>query len=128
MLGTVLGVAAGVLEGGLSLRWFQLLRRVQIPADQRGFIAGHALAAALGVAALALGASTLGAILAWVAVLSAVIFFALAAQKAQPPLIPAVAVGGPILEFTLPDHQGKAFDLATLRGRPFLLKFFRGHW
>jgi hypothetical protein len=128
MLGTVLGVAAGLLEGAVALRWFQLMRRVQIPADQRAFFAGHGLAAALGVAAFALGSGTIGAILAGVAVLGATVFFGLAAQSAQPPLEPAVAVGGPILEFTLPDHQGKPFDLATLRGKPFLLKFFRGHW
>jgi cytochrome oxidase Cu insertion factor (SCO1/SenC/PrrC family) len=96
--------------------------------DRRPFFAGQALAAALGVAALALEASTTGAILAWVGIMGAAIFFALAAQSAQPPLTPAVAVGGPILEFTLPDHEGNPFDLASLRGKPFLLKFFRGHW
>ena len=38
------------------------------------------------------------------------------------------AVGAPILDFEAPDAEGEPFDLATLRGRPFLLKFFRGHW
>ena len=26
------------------------------------------------------------------------------------------------------DEEGRRFDLSALRGRPFLLKFFRGHW
>ena len=33
-----------------------------------------------------------------------------------------------IRNFTAKDDQGNSFDLAALRGRPFLLKFFRGHW
>jgi peroxiredoxin len=52
----------------------------------------------------------------------------LAAQARQASLKPAVSVGGPILEFVLPDDAGRAFDLSSLRGRAFLLKFFRGHW
>jgi len=40
----------------------------------------------------------------------------------------AVRVGGPILDFSAPDENGEPFALASLRGRPYLLKFFRGHW
>ena len=39
-----------------------------------------------------------------------------------------VSVGKPILEFAALDQNGDRFDLACLRGRPILLKFFRGHW
>jgi peroxiredoxin len=55
-------------------------------------------------------------------------FLALYAGSGQRPLTPAVTVGEPVLEFHALDDAGQPFDLSTLRGRPFLLKFFRGHW
>jgi len=39
-----------------------------------------------------------------------------------------VKVGEPILRFRARDAEGNDFDLQELAGRPFLLKFFRGHW
>jgi peroxiredoxin len=39
-----------------------------------------------------------------------------------------VALGQPIPEFTAPDAEGQPFALSSLHGRPYLLKFFRGHW
>jgi hypothetical protein len=128
MLGTILGIAGGLLELVLSGVWLWLIRRVRVPADLRPTIAAHALAVALGIAAFGLGASPLGQVLAAVAVAGGLVFLALQTQSRQARLTPAVVVGRPIIEFTLPDHEGRPFDLATLRGKPFLLKFFRGHW
>ena len=128
MLGTILGIAGGLLELVLSGVWLWLIRRVRIPADLRPTIAAHALAVALGVAAFGLGASMLGQVLAAVAIGGGLVFLSLQTQSRQARLTPAVAVGRPIIEFTLPDHEGRPFDLAALRGKPFLLKFFRGHW
>ena len=128
MRGTILGIAGGLLELGMSGVWFWLMRRVRIPRDRRPTNAVHAVAIALGVAAFALGASASGQIFAAVAILGGIVELALQTQSRQARLTPAVAVGGPIIEFTLPDHEGRPFDLATLRGTPFLLKFFRGHW
>lgn len=128
MIGTALAVVGGVLEVALSAVWFWLMRRVRIPADRRPLMGAHAVAAALGVAAIVLGTGGLGTVLAASAVLGGALFFALQAVSGQARKVPAVAVGGPILDFTLPDDRGRSFDLATLRGKPFLLKFFRGHW
>jgi hypothetical protein len=128
MLGTILGIAGGLLELALSAVWLWLIRRVRIPADLRPTIAAHAVAVALGIAAFVLGASALGQILAALAIIGGIVFLALQTQSRQARLTPAVAVGGSVIEFTLPDHEGRPFDLATLRGKPFLLKFFRGHW
>jgi hypothetical protein len=126
--GSVLGAIGGVLELGLWALWFWLLRRVRIPADRRPVLVAHAVAAGLGVAGLLLGAGTLGSVLAVLAVVGGGSYLGLAAQSAQAPRVPAVALGGTVIDFTLPDHAGVPFDLATLRGKPFLLKFFRGHW
>ena len=128
MLGTPLGVVAGFLELALSAYWLWLIRRVRIPKNLRPTTAAHVVALTLGVAAFVIGASTLGQVLAAVALAGAGVFLALQTQSRQARLTPAVAVGGPIISFTLPDHTGRPFDLATLRGKPFLLKFFRGHW
>jgi hypothetical protein len=128
MNGTTIGLAAGGLELAVSAVWFHLLRRVRIPDDRRPFLAAHATALVLGVAALLLGAGTLGTVFAWFGIVGAAVFIGLAAQAGQLRSRPAAVVGGPIVDFVLPDHTGKPFDLATLRGRPFLLKFFRGHW
>jgi len=128
MIGTAFGAIAGLLELGLGLVWFRLLQRVRIPANRRPFLFANGVAIALGASALVLGASTLGTVLAIVAIAGGATFLGLAAQSAQAPGDPAVTVGGAIIDFVLPDHTGRPFDLATLRGKPFLLKFFRGHW
>jgi hypothetical protein len=128
MSGAALGIVGGLLEIGLSGVWFRLLTQVRIPADRRPVLVAHAAALGLGVAALALGADLTGSVFAGIAILGSATFLGLAAQSAQARVTPAAAVGDPIIEFTLPDHEGRPFDLATLRGKPFLLKFFRGHW
>jgi len=128
MLGSALGVVAGLLVVGTMAAWFHLMRQVRIPADRRAFLAANAVGVALGVTSLLLDADALGASAAGVGILGGLTFLGLAAQSPQPAFRPAVAVGEPIIDFTLPDHEGRPFDLASLRGRPFLLKFFRGHW
>jgi cytochrome oxidase Cu insertion factor (SCO1/SenC/PrrC family) len=128
MLGTILGIGGGALELVLSARWLWQMRRVRIPKDLRPIIAAHLVAVALGVAAFVLGASAPGRVSAAVAIVGGGVFLALQTQSRQARVAPAVAIGGPVIEFTLPDHEGRPFDLATLRGKPFLLKFFRGHW
>jgi cytochrome oxidase Cu insertion factor (SCO1/SenC/PrrC family) len=55
-------------------------------------------------------------------------FVGLRLQSRQDAREPAVRIGAPILDFTAPDENGQPFALSSLRGRPFLLKFFRGHW
>jgi hypothetical protein len=38
------------------------------------------------------------------------------------------AGAGFLLDFTTFDSEGNEFKLSSLRGQPFLFKFFRGHW
>ena len=128
MPGTILGVTGGLLELALSAYWLLLIRRVRIPKDLRPTSAAHLLTVALGVAALLLGASPVGLSFAAVAIAGGAVFLALQTQSRQARLRPAVAIGDRIIEFALRDHAGRPFDLAALRGKPFLLKFFRGHW
>jgi len=88
----------------------------------------NALGVALALAALGGGPGWPGGIAAGLALVAGGVFLTLQTLSRQPALVPAVQVGGPILDFSAPDDAGERFDLASLRGRPFLLKFFRGHW
>jgi hypothetical protein len=91
-------------------------------------IGGMAAGLALAVASLAAEPGLAGGVLAGVALVVSSTFLALQPLSGQARVVPAARVGGPIPDFTAPDDAGEAFQLATLRGRPFLLKFFRGHW
>jgi cytochrome oxidase Cu insertion factor (SCO1/SenC/PrrC family) len=63
----------------------------------------------------------------------ALIFFlllaatAFAQQRLPAPQIPSAA-GKPAPDFTLRDQHGRAVHLASLRGHPVLLVFYRGYW
>jgi hypothetical protein len=124
----LLAILAATLEAGLWAYWFLLIRRVSVPDDRRLYVLAHVCGLGLGLVSLALGSGPTVHFFGALAVVGAAGFLALRAQSAQPRLVPAVAPGDPILDFTLRDHRGRPFDSASLRGRPVLLKFFRGHW
>jgi peroxiredoxin len=128
MTGSILGVLAFAVSAVTGVRWLRAMQQVRIPADMRGYVVANAAAALLGTAALLLGAGVLAAVGAGLALAAGLAFLALYAGSGQAAQPPAVAVGGPVLDFSAPDDAGRPFDLARLRGRPVLLKFFRGHW
>ena len=86
--------------------------------------------ASLATASLAFvqGPDLLSGILAGVSLAVSSVFVILSSLASQSGQVPAVAVGHPMLEFSAPDENGVVFDSRELQGRPFLLKFFRGHW
>lgn len=128
MTGPILALLAATLLLAIGWRWLQRMQRVQIPSDMRTYLAGTALAALLGIAAFIAGVGLFAGIAAALAIGGGGAFLALYSASGQAKLTPAVAVGGPVVEFTARDDGGNPFDLAGLRGTPFLLKFFRGHW
>ena len=128
MNGSVLGMLAVVSVFGPGIRWLQLMSRVRLPRDARGYVVANALGAACGLAAPFAGASALACVAGAVAALGGLLFLGLLAASGQRSDPPAVRVGGPIFDFVAADDAGHPFDLASLRGHPVLLKFFRGHW
>jgi peroxiredoxin len=128
MNGSVFAVLGLALVAGFGLRWLRLMRRVQIPADVRVHLAASGVAALLGIAAFVVGTGWLGGIGAGVSVVGGLSFLALYAASGQSRLTPAVSVGRPVVDFGARDGAGEPFDTRRLRGTPFLLKFFRGHW
>lgn len=128
MNGSIFGFVAATLVFIEGVYWLVLMQRVRIPKDRRAFVAVSGLAALLGITAFILDTGVAGGTAAGLAVAGGVAFLALSGASGQPAVTPAVAVGGLVIDFSATDDEGRPFDLASLRGTPFLLKFFRGHW
>ncbi len=128
MTGSTLGWLAFAVAIGNGIVFLQRMRRVSLRRVRFAHDLGWAAALALGIAALAQGAGWLAGAAAGVAAFSGALMLFLRLQSPQAKTTPAVRVGGPILDFTAPDENGAPFSLSSLAGKPFLLKFFRGHW
>ena len=128
MSGLLLACVAAATIMALFVLWQGVIRRVEM--GKRLWILNSMAVAGivLGIAAFTREPGVLGGILAGASILMGVLFMGLGALAPQSKQTPAVTVGGPLLDFTAPDENGKPFELASLRGRPILLKFFRGHW
>lgn len=128
MDGAVLGVAGGALMLGAGARWWQRMQAVRLPANAAPYVVASAAAVALGVAAILAGPGLVGGVGAGLALVGGLAFLGLFAASGQRRTPPAVAVGAPVLDLVATDDGDRPFALADLRGRPVLLKFFRGHW
>jgi cytochrome oxidase Cu insertion factor (SCO1/SenC/PrrC family) len=128
MGGDLLGVLAFGIVVVTGVAWFRLIKAVRIPSNRLAFFAAMGVGVVLGIAAFGQGTGVLGGLAAGFAILAGGVFLGLRLQSTQDAREPAVRVGGRILDFSAPDERGEPFDLASLRGRPYLLKFFRGHW
>ena len=128
MSGSFLGFLALFVIAGTGALWFQRMKAVRT-GEVRSLVIGlMALAALLSVLAFRAGPGLAGGIAAGFTLTLSGMFLALQPLSPQARNEPVVRVGGPILDFTATSDAGETFDLATLRGKPFLLKFFRGHW
>lgn len=128
MSGAILGFLALLLVAQAGVVWMRLIREVRV-AERRPLVLLVILAGmGLGLLAFGRGPGIAGGVAAGLAVGAGVLFLLLQVLGQQSRRAPAVAVGRPILDFSAPDADGRPFQLASLRGRPYLLKFFRGHW
>ena len=59
---------------------------------------------------------------------AAFVLFVHVATYALPPAPKELAVGTTAPDFTLPDEEGRPVTLASFRGQPTLLVFYRGSW
>ncbi len=128
MIGNALGVFAFLLVAGAMALWFQRMKQVRIPRDRRGFVACWAVGAGLGVLALTQGEGWVTGISAGCAAVAGTLFCALVYISPQKVADNAVQVGESLRGFTAPDENGDDFSIASVAGKPVLLKFFRGHW
>ena len=118
-------LAIVLIAGG---SWLRRMRQVRLPADATAYLAACGAAALLGIAALVSGPGLVAGLAAGLAVVGGLAFLALYAASGQRQGGARVAVGSPLIDFTAQDDEGRPFALSELRGRPVLLKFFRGHW
>jgi peroxiredoxin len=128
MSGRILGWAAASVIAAAAVPWYLAMRRVRVPRNAAPYLVACGIGAALGVAAFVAGTDLGSGIAAGLAITTTLAFYALFSASGQRRGTPTVRVGGPILDFTATDDAGLPFSLAKLRGRPVLLKFFRGHW
>jgi hypothetical protein len=128
MSGAILGFLALALVVQAGLVWMRLIREVRV--GERRPLVLLVVAAGVGLGALAFTREpgTAGGIAAGLAVAAGGLFLLLQLLARQSRPRPALSVGAPVPDFEAPDAEGRAFALAALRGHPFLLKFFRGHW
>lgn len=128
MSGALLGGASFAVVALAGASWLRGMQRVRLPKDARLHLAACAAGVVLGVVALASAPGLVAGTLATLALLGGGAFLALYAASGQRTGTIRVAVGGPALDVAAQDDGGAPFALAALRGRPVLLKFFRGHW
>jgi len=128
MNGTPLGFASLALALANAAWFFGRMRRVALPQNRIVHELLWAAALALGIAAFASGAGWLGGVPAALGALAGGVMLLTRLGSAQAKNAPAVRIGGAMLEFTAPDENGATFSLASLAGKPYLVKFFRGHW
>jgi hypothetical protein len=128
MSGAIFGLLALALLVQAGYIWARSINEVRT-GERRPLVLLVVLAGlGLGVLAFARGPGVVGGIAAGLAVALAGLFLLFQVLGQQSRRVPAVAVGRPMLDFTAPDAEGNPFRLASLHGRPYLLKFFRGHW
>ena len=127
-MGAILGwIALGLIVGAGAL-WWRRAMAVSLPRNRTGFVLVWAAGALLGVVALTQGGGWAAGVPAGLAAVVGgflLLLVAISPQKVGPD---AIAVGEALRDFDAPDENGEIFRLATTRGRPLLLKFFRGHW
>jgi cytochrome oxidase Cu insertion factor (SCO1/SenC/PrrC family) len=128
MNGDLLGFASAALSIGAWAYWMRLMQAVKVPRDRTAFLAVMGVGVVLGIGAFIAGTGIFGGIAAGLGLFAGAMYLGLRLQSAQDKREPAVALGQPMLAFSAPDDSGATFDSAALAGKPYLLKFFRGHW
>ncbi len=112
----------------LIAAWMGLIQRVQVGQGLVLLRATAVAALVLSLVALSGAPGTLGSVLASIALIVSGLFLGLGSLAGQSKQTPAFAVGSPLPDFEAPDHNGETFRSVSLRGKPMLIKFFRGHW
>ncbi len=127
-MAALLGLVAGALAIGSIVTWIRLIRAVEIGERRSAVSVVLVVALALGLLSLFGDPGFVGGSFAVLGVVVGGLYFGLLSLARQSQDAPAVAVGSPLPDFTAPDHEGRPFALASLKGHPVLMKFFRGHW
>lgn len=119
--------AAAVVAGAWASYWPRI-RAHRVPRKPRAWQAAMIAGIALGLLSFVMGPGLGGGVLALVAIIAATFFLFSSFMSVLPPVVPTVTLGDRYLDFAASDLDGNQFRLSSLAGKPFLLKFYRGHW
>ena len=122
------GIIALIIVIITVIVWFQKVKAVRLSKVRFHYFSLMILGAVLGIYTISAGASWIGTVPALLAIVLGFVFPAFRLGSAQGDHKPAIGIGDPIIDFSAIDDKGNEFNMASLRGTPFLLKFFRGHW
>lgn len=108
--------------------YYSRMRAVDVPKWPLMSLFLKIIAVFVGVMALAYGVSVIGGIALGISFFIVGMFFIFIMISAMPKVKPGVEVGKPFVDFTTLDSDGNEFILSSLKGKPILLVFYRGHW
>jgi hypothetical protein len=128
MSGQILGLVGFAIVVAAGIRWYTLIQQVAIPRDRTLLYGCFGVGAFFGLLALFNQPGWAVGLLALLAVLVGTLLPALRLRSDQAKNEPACPVGAAVPFFTAVDDHGRHFDSNQLAGKPYLLKFFRGHW
>ncbi len=113
---------------GVTFQYFTTIAKETVPEDVRVYEVLFAVSGALAVAAVVVEPAAGPIILGALTVPLAGFLVWLLAQRRTPDGALIARVGEPMPPLRALDHEGRPVDLADLRGRRVLFKFFRGSW
>ncbi|NOY27684.1 MAG: hypothetical protein GXP62_17605 [Oligoflexia bacterium] len=123
-----LALAGFLLSHGVITWYFLVINREKVPVSVGPFAGAILCGMALSIAALVLGPSwTTGVMGAINLGLGSGILWLLTLRKLPNGHLIAT-VGQPMPPLSATDDTGAVFDLAGLKGRRLMVKFFRGSW
>ncbi len=101
---------------------------MQVPLRPVGFQAVMAAGVIVALTSLVVGPGILGSVLDFLSLAAGGMFLFSTMNSTLPVASLTVRLGGTIPDFTATTSDGLPFALSSLRGDPFILKFYRGHW
>lgn len=117
-----------LLVGAGWASWWAKIKALTVPRNAIVHQCVMGVGVSMALLGMLRGPGAIGGSLAVVAVIAGGMYLYTSFISELPTTPAAVAVGGEILDFSAVDSDGANFSLSSLRGEPFLLKFYRGHW
>ena len=128
MNGQLLGLIGFAIVAATGARWFVLINAVAIPRDRTLLYGFFGVGAFFSFLALLHQPGWVVGAMSVVSMLVGAGFPALRLGSDQEHKETAYPVGSTVPFFAADDDSGKRFESSWLAGKPYLLKFFRGHW
>jgi hypothetical protein len=123
-----LAVAGLLITHGVITWYFIVINKEKVPVSVGPFAGVMVAGMLLSTLALQLGPDAVtGALFALNVAMGGGILLLLTQRKLPDGALIAT-VGEPMPALSAPDHTGTAFDLASLKGKRVMVKFFRGSW